>query len=124
MPQRLHKSGSGSTMVPRGAVLVCSRIQEIRAQKGNNSNWPHEYFKHKFTKNHGEIYQVKMGVPSGAQLIYNRVESVKGTGFSKTFKSGKIYGLRDGRILIKSPQCSLVVVAPYPLWDKFNYPNQ
>ena len=122
MPQRLHKSGSGSTLVPKGAILVCNRIQEIRAQKGNSSNWPHEYFKHRFTKLNGKIYECK-SVPKG-HLIYDKVESVKGVGYSKIFKSGKIYGLKDGRITITSPQCKLIVVAPYSLWDTFNYPNQ
>ena len=120
MPERLHISGNGSTSIPRGAVLVCNRITEIQAQKGTHSNWPYEYFKHKFIKGHGKIYECRGVVPKG-QLIYDKVELVKGVGYRKTFKSGKIYGLKDGRIMITSPGCKLMVVAPYTLWDSFLY---
>ena len=123
MGQRLHVSGKGSTGIPKGAVLVCDRITEIQAQKGSSSNWPYDYFVHKFTKKHGQIYRLdgRMSIPSGAQLIYDRVESIRGNKYYKTFKSGKVYGLKDGRIMITSSGCKLVVVAPYPLWDVFNY---
>lgn len=78
--KRLNVSGRGGTKVPKGAVLIYDRIEEIRAQKGSSSNWPGEYFKHKFVKN-----------------------------------KGKIYGLPNGNLLI---------VAPYPLWDVFEYPDE
>lgn len=77
MPKRLYKSGNGGRKVPRGAVLIYDDIEEIRARKGNNSLWPNDYFKHKFTN-----------------------------------RKGKIYGLKDG---------SLLIVAPHPLWDIFDY---
>lgn len=124
-PKRLHRSGRGSTSVAKGATLVCDRVEEIQAQKGKDSNWPYEYFKHKFVKGHGKIYQLSgsIDVPSGAHLIYDRIERLKGRGFFKGFKSGKIYGLVDGRLLIKSRQGNFVIVAPYPLWDVFDYPE-
>lgn len=121
MAQRLKQSGSGSTSVPRGAVLVCNRITEIQAQKGSMSNWPYEYFRHKFTKAHGQVYEC-ISVPKG-KLIYDKVEQVKGIGYKKVFKNGKVYGLKDGRISIVSGKCKLIVVAPYPLWDIFSYPE-
>jgi hypothetical protein len=124
-PKRLHKSGSGSTAVDRGSELVCDRITTIEAQKGSDSNWPNEYFKHKFVKGHGKIYRLSgsIRIPSGAHLIYDKIELLKGNGFVKRFQSGKIYGLRDGRLLIKSRQGNFAVVAPYPLWDVFDYPE-
>lgn len=79
MPQRLYKSGRGSTRVPRGAVLVYDELEEVRARKGGKSNWPGEPFKHKSTN-----------------------------------RRTKIYGLPNGQLL---------VVAPYPLWDFFDYPD-
>jgi hypothetical protein len=79
MPKRLYKSGKGGGSAPRGAVLIYDKIEEIKATKGGNSNWPGEKFVHKFTKGKGKIY----GLPSGALLI----------------------------------------VAPYPLWDTFDYPE-
>ena len=77
MAKQLRLSGRGSTKVPKGAVLIYNEIEEIKARKGSASNWPGEYFKHKFTKG-----------------------------------KGKIYGLPNGNLLI---------VAPYPLWDVFEY---
>jgi hypothetical protein len=65
MPQRLRKSGSGSTKVPRGAVLIYDDIEEIKASKGSNSNWPGEKFVHKFAKRRNKIY----GLPNGQLLI-------------------------------------------------------
>lgn len=64
-PRRLHKSGSGRTRVPKGAVLIYDDIEEIRARKGTSSNWPKEYFKHKFTKRGTKIY----GLPDGSLLV-------------------------------------------------------
>lgn len=77
MPKRLHVSGRGGRRVPKGAVLIYDEIEEIKARKGSHSNWPNEFFKHKFVKG-----------------------------------KGKIYGMPDG---------SLLIVAPYPLWDLFEY---
>jgi hypothetical protein len=77
--RRTYTSGNGGRRIPRGAVLIYDEIEEIKARKGGSSNWPNEYFKHKFVKG-----------------------------------KGKIYGLPDG---------SLLVIAPYPLWDIFDYPE-
>lgn len=77
--RRTNTSGRGSMRVPKGAVLIYDDIEEIKARKGGGSNWPGEYFKHKFEK-----------------------------------RKGKIYGLPNGNLLI---------VAPYPLWDIFEYPE-
>ena len=63
--KRLYKSGKGSTKVPRGAVLIYEDIEEIRATKGRQSNWPGEPFKHKFTKRKTKVY----GLPNGQILI-------------------------------------------------------
>jgi hypothetical protein len=64
--QRLYKSGKGkSTRLPKGAVLIYDDIEEIKARKGSKSNWPNEYFKHKFTKRGTKIY----GLPDGSLLI-------------------------------------------------------
>ena len=65
MPQRLHKSGRGSTRIPKGAVLIYDDLEEIRARKGSNSNWPREYFKHKFKERGSKVY----GLPNGQILI-------------------------------------------------------
>lgn len=124
MAQRLHRSGRGSTKVPSGAVLLCDRIEEIKAQKGNRSNWPNEFFKHKFIKENGKIYSIgRRRVPNNAQLIYDRIESIKGRGFNRQFRSGKIYGLSNGTLMITSPQGNLMVVSPHSLWDTFRYPS-
>jgi len=79
-PRRLNKSGRGGMSIPGRAVLIYDQIEEIKATKGGNSNWPGEKFIHKFKKGKGKIY----GLPSGALLI----------------------------------------VAPYPLWDMFDYPEE
>lgn len=65
MAKRLYKSGNGSVKVPKGAVLIYDDIEEIRARKGRKSNWPKEFFKHKFTKRGSKIY----GLPNGQILI-------------------------------------------------------
>jgi hypothetical protein len=79
MAKRLYKSGRGSTKAPRGAVLIYSDIEEIKATKGMSSQWPNEKFVHKFMRGKGKIW----GLPNGALLI----------------------------------------TAPYPLWDMFDYPE-
>lgn len=65
MPQRLYKSGKGSVKVPKGAVLIYDDLEEIRARKGSQSNWPKEYFKHNFTKRRTKVY----GLPNGNLLV-------------------------------------------------------
>lgn len=64
-PRRLHVSGRGGRSIPKGAVLIYDDIEEIRARKGRQSNWPREYFKHKFTVRGSKIY----GLPDGSLLI-------------------------------------------------------
>lgn len=65
MPKRLKKSGSGSTKVPRGAVLIYDDLEEIKATKGKKSYWPNEKFVHKFSKRGSKVY----GLPNGQLLI-------------------------------------------------------
>lgn len=65
MAKRLRQSGSGSTRVPRGAVLIYTDIEEIKATKGKTSNWPGEKFVHKFTQRGSKIY----GLPNGQLLV-------------------------------------------------------
>ena len=65
MPTRLHKSGRGSSKVPKGAVLIYDDLEEIRAKKGGKSNWPGEKFKHKFAKRRTKVY----GLPNGQLLV-------------------------------------------------------
>lgn len=65
MAKRLYKSGRGSTRVPKGAVLIYDEIEEIKARKGVKSNWPREFFKHKFVKRGSKIY----GLPDGSLLV-------------------------------------------------------
>jgi hypothetical protein len=65
MSERLHKSGRGSTKVPKGAVLIYDDLEEIKARKGSKSNWPGEPFKHKFTKRRTKVY----GLLNGQLLI-------------------------------------------------------
>ena len=64
-PKRLHKSGRGSMKVPKGAVLIYDDIEEIKATKGKQSNWPGEKFVHKFVKRGSKIY----GLPNGNLLV-------------------------------------------------------
>lgn len=65
MPKRLHRSGRGSTRVPKGAVLIYDEMEEIRARKGQKSNWPGQPFKHKSTRVRTKIY----GLPNGQLLV-------------------------------------------------------
>lgn len=69
MAKRLHKSGKGSTRIPKGAVLIYDDIEEIKARKGKKSNWPRGYFKHKFTRRGSKIY----GLPNGQLLVVGNV---------------------------------------------------
>ena len=130
MAIRLHRSGHGGMKVPVNAVLVCDRVNGIKAQKGSQSNWPNEYFRHTFTKSSGKIYQLPSSttVPQSAELIYDKIEQIqvdsKCHKVSQPFRSGKIYGLMNGALLVKSPGMVLLIVAPYELWDTFDYPDE
>lgn len=130
MAKRLHRSGHGGMRVPANAELICDKVRKIEAQKGAQSNWPHEYFQHKFTKSNGKIYQLPSStkVPQSAELIYDRIERMivdsKCHKVSQSFRSGKIYGLINGALMVKSPGMVLLVIAPYELWDTFEYPDE
>jgi len=50
--------------IPKGAVEIYDRILEIRAQKGPQSLWAGELFKHPFTSK-AKVY----GLPDGSILI-------------------------------------------------------
>ncbi len=66
----------------------------------------------------------KRVIPRDAVLIYDEIEEIKARkGFNSLWpnvrfkhkfkkRKGKIYGLPDG---------SLLITAPYPLWDIFEY---
>lgn len=66
-------------------------------------------------------------VPRNAVLIYEELEEIRATKGSKsnwpnspfkhksTNKKTKVYGLPNGQLLI---------AAPYPLWDVFDYGNR
>jgi hypothetical protein len=61
MAKRLYKSGKGSVKVPKGAVLIYDDVEEIKARKGTKSNWPKDYFSHKFTKRGSKVYGLSNG---------------------------------------------------------------
>lgn len=130
MAKRLHRSGHGGMKVPANAKLVVDKIQKIEAQKGFHSNWPHEFFQHKFIRGKGKIYQLPSStkIPKTAELIYDKIEKIladrEGKKIQQPFKSGKIYGLMNGALMIKSASLVLLVIAPYPLWDTFEYPDE
>lgn len=121
MATRMHRSGSGSMSVPRGAEYV-GRLLLIKARKGKQSNWSGEYFQHKFTRSN-EMYRVRMSVPRGSTKIYDRIESAKLNTGTYKFSSGKIYGIKDGRLLLVTNKGKYIVVGNQPLWDIFNYPE-
>jgi hypothetical protein len=68
MAKRLHIADGRRQKVPKGAVLIYDDIEEIKARKGRSSNWPGEYFKHKFTVRGSKIY----GLPNGSLLIVGK----------------------------------------------------
>ena len=54
---------------PKGAVKIYEQIEEIKAIKGDDSLWPKEKFKHKFSKkSKAEIW----GLPNGDILITSK----------------------------------------------------
>ncbi len=65
---------------PPGAVVIYDKICAIEAQKGKNSNWPNEFFRHDFSKDKtaARVY----GLPDGSLLI----KSTKGKRLWKKFK--------------------------------------
>lgn len=57
-----------SRRVPKGAVKIYDKIYAIEAQKGGDSNFPKEDFRHDFTKKDSEI----LGMPDGSLVIKSR----------------------------------------------------
>lgn len=107
--------------VPDSAEYV-GRLKIIKAQKGRSSNWPNEFFKHVFTKPN-KMYRVRMAVPSGSVKIYDKAEEAKLANGSIKFQSGKIYGLKNGNIMLVTSEGKYLVVGKQPLWDTFEYPE-
>ena len=122
MAKRLHVSGAGSTRVPSGAEYI-GQLKLIKAKKGASSNWPNELFQHKFTRKN-EMYRVSMRVPAGSTKIYDRAEEAKLAKGSIKFSSGKIYGLKNGNVMLVTSKGTFLVVGNQPLWDVFDYPER
>lgn len=120
MPTRLHRSGSGSTAVPSGAEYI-GRVVKIEAQKGAASNWPHEYFKHN-SPSGNKMYKVWSISVSGTK-IYDKLERVVLSNGSINFSRGKVYGKKNGNVVLTSDKGKFLIVGPRPLWDVFNYPE-
>jgi len=116
MPQRLHKSGSGNTVVPSNAIYI-GKVYNIKAVKGKDSNWPNDWFIHKFK--HGDAYKGRFTKPVGSTLIYAKCQSMS-TSKGVIKITGKIYGLPNGNVLVAG---KYLLVANRPLWDMFNYPE-
>jgi hypothetical protein len=60
----------------RGEVKIYDNIMEIKAQKGDKSLWPGEFFKHKFTKKNSGVYGQSDGslVIRGDQPLWKTFE--------------------------------------------------
>lgn len=114
MPKRLHVSGKGNTTVPDNVGYV-GKAKNIKAVKGKTSNWPGEWFIHKFK--HGDVYKGRFKKPVGSTLIYTQCQSIS-TSAGVIKVSGKIYGLPNGNVLVAG---KYLLVASRPLWDVFDY---
>lgn len=123
MPTRLHKSGNGSMRVPSGAQYI-GRLVQIQAQKGSGSNWPHEFFKHDF-KESNEVYKIlaNKNPPGGSVKIYDKLEKAVLQNGSISFSRGKVYGKKNGNIILTGDKGRYLVVSLRPLWDRFKYPD-
>jgi hypothetical protein len=63
----LHSVSGSKLVIPKGVTLFCT---EIRAEKGTNSLWPGEHFKHPFSiRSKPEI----KSLPNGDILIRSQV---------------------------------------------------
>jgi hypothetical protein len=121
-PQRLHKSGNGSTSVPSGAQFV-GMVTKILAQKGSRSNWPNENFQHKFTSS-AKMYKIgaSKNPPGSSVKIYDRLQKVVMKSGSISFRHGKVYGKKNGNVVLTTDKGKYLLVGARPLWDIFNYP--
>lgn len=124
MPERLHRSGSGSTKVPSGVQFV-GRLKQIQAQKGSGSNWPNEYFKHDF-KSRPKMYKIssRSSNPPTGKKIYDRLEKAVLEGGTISFKYGKVYGKSNGNVVLTTDKGKYLIVGARPLWDIFKYPDR
>ena len=66
-----------------GAVEIYGKIISIEAQKGKDSLWPNEFFRHDFKKN--KTSAKIFGMPDGSL----RIVSTKGKRLWKNFSYGK-----------------------------------
>jgi hypothetical protein len=122
MAQRLHVSGSGSMRVPNGAKYV-GRLELICARKGSQSNWPNEDFKHSFKESNG-VYRIGKGGSSPRMTkIYDTLQKMILNNGTIVFERGKVYGKKNGNLLIVGNKGRFLVVSSRPLWDVFNYPE-
>lgn len=116
-------SGSGSMKVPKGARYV-GRLVKILARKGSGSNWPNEDFQHDF-KWDNEVYKISSvnGNPSGGVKIYDRLQKAILKDCTISFTHGKVYGKKNGNIVLTGDKGKFLVVSNKPLWDIFMYPE-
>lgn len=121
MAQRLHRSGSGSISVPSGAEYI-GRVIKIEAQKGKSSNWPNEFFKH-YSPSGNKMYKVS-GISANGTKIYDKLERVVLENGSMSFRRGKVYGKKNGNVILITDKGKFLIVGPRPLWDIFNYPDK
>ena len=124
MAQRLHKSGSGSLRVPLGAKYI-GKLEKILARKGDETNWPNEDFQHKFGLGN-ELYRVQSVsklAPRNSVKIYDKLQKAILSNGTITFTSGKVYGLKNGNILLVGDKGRFLAVSAKPLWDIFKYPE-